>query len=593
MCPAPSVLDLASPRLAARYRGGTFHIEQVLAVGRILLAASSILLVWFHAAEPQPYPKLVLTLLFAYLANAICLSLVLHLRAGNSGLFSVLAHTADLLWPAVINLFVGHPGSPFFLYYIFALLAAAFRWGMRETALTTVGIVFTMAANAVILARTRLGGIIEPVDASRLVNETIYVVIFAFLIGYVAEWEKRRAAQALGISQIATKIRVECGLLATVETIFQDVLRLFGARELVVVVDEAEVGRTVLWQGETQPSGDVAFSWRLLDDNEREHYQITAQPELCAGAWCSGNVVSTITVDEAGRRLKDHEARLSAKFVSGYRFRTLLACAVSTGAPAPARIFLLDPSLGGRTVTQLRCFEDLSHTLTPLVYNVYLLRRLRSRATAVERARVARELHDGVVQSLHAIAFRLYALRIRSSGGASDRQQELLEMQQLVQKESSNVRKLMQQLDPLELDPRQLLDFLSDMVTSYQRDTGIDASFVCDAPEVKLLPATCRELAGILREALDNVRRHSCARHVLVRLLRQSEGWMLVIEDDGRGFGFSGRFPHAELEGFGRGPMFIQQRVRAIGGELTIISKPGQGARLEIRVPDLIRARSA
>lgn len=68
---------------------------------------------------------------------------------------------------------------------------------------------------------------------------------------------------------------------------------------------------------------------------------------------------------------------------------------------------------------------------------------------------------------------------------------------------------------------------------------------------------------------------------------------MLIIEDDGRGFEFSGRFSHAELEEHRRGPLVIKQRVRAISGELTLISKPGQGARLEIRVPDLARASSA
>jgi signal transduction histidine kinase len=78
-----------------------------------------------------------------------------------------------------------------------------------------------------------------------------------------------------------------------------------------------------------------------------------------------------------------------------------------------------------------------------------------------------------------------------------------------------------------------------------------------------------------------------------VRLARQRGAWILTIEDDGRGFEFSGRFSHAELEEFRRGPLVIRQRVRAIEGELTIISKPGQGACLEIKVPDFARASIA
>jgi signal transduction histidine kinase len=256
-------------------------------------------------------------------------------------------------------------------------------------------------------------------------------------------------------------------------------------------------------------------------------------------------------------------------------------------------LLLFEPRLGGRPETQLRFLQDLANLVAPSVYNVYLLRRLRSRAAAVERARVSRELHDGVVQSLHAIAFRLYALRTRPGSSAEEREQELVEVQQLVQNEAANVRDLIHQLEPIEFDPRHLVEFLSGMVTRYRQDTGIGAQFVCDSPEVSLPPATCREIAGIVREALANVRRHSSAQHALVRLSRQHGGWMLTIEDDGRGFEFSGRFTQAQLEESRRGPLVIQQRVRALDGELTIVSKAGHGARLEIKIPDFARASIA
>src|SRR2546430_7694031 len=89
------------------------------------------------------------------------------------------------------------------------------------------------------------------------------------------------------------------------------------------------------------------------------------------------------------------------------------------------------------------------------------------------------------------------------------------------QSEAANVRNLIQQLEPLDFDPRHLVDFLAGMVTRYRQDTGIGAQFVCDVADVNLPPAICREIAGILREALANVRRHSAAQNVLVRLARQ------------------------------------------------------------------------
>jgi len=82
-----------------------------------------------------------------------------------------------------------------------------------------------------------------------------------------------------------------------------------------------------------------------------------------------------------------------------------------------------------------------------------------------------------------------------------------------------------------------------------------------------------------------NVRKHSGARHVLVRFAAQDGTWRLVIDDDGHGFDFSGRLSQAELDAARKGPLVIKERVRSIGGELAIESHPGQGTRLEITLP--------
>ena len=82
-----------------------------------------------------------------------------------------------------------------------------------------------------------------------------------------------------------------------------------------------------------------------------------------------------------------------------------------------------------------------------------------------------------------------------------------------------------------------------------------------------------------------NVRKHSGARNVLVRLSRRTGNLLLTVEDDGRGFPFSGRMSEAELEATGKGPGVIRERVRLLAGELTIESNPGHGTRLEVRIP--------
>jgi len=122
-------------------------------------------------------------------------------------------------------------------------------------------------------------------------------------------------------------------------------------------------------------------------------------------------------------------------------------------------------------------------------------------------------------------------------------------------------------------------------VERFRRETGVSAQFVSELERIDLPQKVCRELARIVQESLVNVRKHSGARNVLVRLARRSDNLQLTVEDDGRGFQFSGKLSGAELETMGKGPAVIKERVRLLAGELTIESTPGQGARLEVRIP--------
>jgi signal transduction histidine kinase len=178
---------------------------------------------------------------------------------------------------------------------------------------------------------------------------------------------------------------------------------------------------------------------------------------------------------------------------------------------------------------------------------------------------------------------RVDVLRRNTSTGtlASERNR----IQQLLREEVLKLRELMQQMKSTEIDARRLPGFLRDTVQRFQRETGIASRFLVDDAEMSLPQPVCRELARIAQEALVNVRKHSGAKQVVVQLLESNGVWELIVEDDGAGFAFSGRVSQHELDAAGRAPSMIRERVRLIQGELTIESKPGRGARIEVRVP--------
>jgi len=247
------------------------------------------------------------------------------------------------------------------------------------------------------------------------------------------------------------------------------------------------------------------------------------------------------------------------------------------------RIFFLEPKLTSNAEEDLRFLQDLVRQIGPAVYNVYLVRRLRRRAGALERARLIRELHDGAVQSLIGVEMQMDVLR-RTYSVAAPLAVELERIQKLLREEVLKLRELMQEMKSADIDSRKLPGFLHDAVDRFQRETGIRTRFVMDDQELLLPQPVCRELARITQEALVNVRKHSGAAHVLVQLLESKGSWELIIEDDGAGFPFNGRLTHPELDTAPYAPAVIRERVRLIEGHLTIESRPGRGARVEVRV---------
>jgi signal transduction histidine kinase len=176
-------------------------------------------------------------------------------------------------------------------------------------------------------------------------------------------------------------------------------------------------------------------------------------------------------------------------------------------------------------------------------------------------------------------------LRRQATNHSEEVPQELGRIQGLLREEVLKLRELMQQMKSLDVDSRKLVPFLGDTVERFQRETGISARFLSELEQVDMPPQVCREVARIVQEGLVNVRKHSGARQVLVRLGHRDGELNLIIEDDGRGFPFEGHWSQGELEKLGKGPLIIKERVRLIEGELTIESTPGQGSRLEVRVP--------
>jgi len=576
-----------------RPREQQYRVEEVLAVARVFLAAASLLAVHLDSTEPTAYAMRTRTLLVAYLVYSVIVMLWLRassqLRARKTPL---VLHTVDILGPAIIVLFSDGPNSPFMMFLVFVLVAAGYRWGLRETLTTTAIAILVVVSEATVLSYglKRLGLVLQGAyDINRLVIRIAYLLALGFLIGLLAEQEKRLQAESRTIARLLAKVRPDQGIKRTLQAVLGDLLQISAANAVVLAVEEVRWRRLYIWEGQfgVEPA---ELKLRLFEaDSSREPMSCfplagemvyAARQRNRAGS----RLVSALAIDGDGEPVngstcvfpdhplwRDADAAIAGSFTFGQEWS--------------GRLFLINPKRNRARLAGLRYLQTLVRQLSPAVSGAYMLRRLRSKAGAIERMRVAQELHDGAIQSLIALEMRIHALRRCSPSSSDGLGTELEKIQEVLRQEVINLRELMLQIKPLNLDPRQFVEFLADLVARFRRETGIGVNFVTELEEVRLPAHVLRELGRIVQEALINARKHSEARHILVCLGYKEGLCRIVIDDDGRGFDFAGRFSLNELEAARKGPMVIKERVRNIGGELTIESVPGRGARLEISLP--------
>lgn len=236
-------------------------------------------------------------------------------------------------------------------------------------------------------------------------------------------------------------------------------------------------------------------------------------------------------------------------------------------------------------VAEQRLLCLVADTSTMAIENTLLLRELRSVAIADERHWLAREMHDGLGQLLASMLVQIDIVealtRDQQRARALD---ELGALRDTAERANAEIRAEIASLRLLaELD-RDFFERLDTFVGDFEDQTGIATNLVVDrAPGASLSPEVGLQLIRIIQESLANIRKHSGATLVIVRLAVGEEEVSLDIQDNGRGFDTLALANGATPPRFGL--MTMRERAESLGGELQVESAPDAGTRLRARIP--------
>ncbi len=386
------------------------------------------------------------------------------------------------------------------------------------------------------------------------------------LVGHLHRQLLAQHAELVALHEAGLAITADLDLSVVLQRVIDKARRLVGARYGLLLLQDDNGARTLFTSGypyteaceigETKDHG-------ILDQVLREG--------------------RTLCIDDLDRY--PGERRYPRGHVV---MRSLLGVPIRSGEAIVGGLYLADREDGRPFDEQDRFRLERFATQAALaITNARWHRRLTSLAVIEERERIAREMHDSLAQVLGYVITKASALRelLRQPERLTDAERHLRQLEQAARDAYADVREAILGLRTGLAPNRTLPETLRTYLERWQDQSGVNATLIVESSDDilrGLQPMAELQLLRIVQEALANVRKHARATQVTIRMMRQNGSLHVRIEDNGVGFDPTA-LERANYPRFGLATM--RERAEAVGGFLTIHSRPGQGTTIEAVIP--------
>ena len=545
------------------------HLERQITYARpiFMVLALGVLL----EEPPQARGPHAVAFVLGYLGAALALLLVEYVPRLSEWQLPLLVDLAALS----VFLLLTNSAAAFWFVYLFVALAAGIRWGLHRSILLAGGVTL-----AVLFRATLKGGFgwIEVFSWVALVAGTFTGGVGLSFMGYR---NRLHASEHDFLVRLTAMLQVEKGVAESLRRVLGELAQGFDCERGIFAFRDTEVERIFVWN--VVPGEDKRLTPENLPLSKGDVF-LFDYPEASV-CWNQGNGIRAAFGwnRNDGQHLPELP-RMPEQTRQELGLRSMLGVTVNFDGQPAGRLMLAN-SRRPHLPQDLQRLERVVRHLGPPLENLLLLRRLRVRAIEGERSRVSRDLHDGILQTLLSIEIQLDVLRRRLPQAPEQVAAEMATLQHTVRNETQELRRMVMDMRPQGVQSADLVDLMRGFAERFRNESAVALDLLTDTAVLDLPDRICRELFQIYREALHNVKKHAHATHVVVKLWQNEAKVVLVIDDNGEGFSFAGRYTGDELDRLRLGPISIKDRTRSVGGVLMVESTPGHGARLTVEVP--------
>ena len=409
--------------------------ERVITAGRLFLAVLLTVAVIVDSTNPLRYAGVVQVLALAYLAYALGIAILSWTRRVTTRGVAIVTHVIDLVIFSAFMYLTDGSETPFFPYFVFAIICGAIRWQGR-------GAMITGAAALVSFISATLGGLEWPLretfDYAEFIARCTQLTLVAGLLGYLGAYQYRLQREIAGLAAWPRRLPTD-GPEALKEVIAY-AATVLGAPRVILAWEEGE-----------EPSMRIAV--RSGDQFEIVHERPDAFGTLVAPTLERSSFACTDVRTPSRRVLQRVPGGfrfwsgepLDARFRERYQVKSVIGLRLSTESVG-GWLFALDRK---RASPEDLLLGDIVGRLVAGALELQtLIEQLRESAAGEERVRLARELHDGVLQSLTAASLQAQRARQAIATSPGEAERRLARVEETILAEQQALRLAIEDLKP-------------------------------------------------------------------------------------------------------------------------------------------------
>lgn len=514
---------------------------------RLVLALSALAIIAIDPSEPNRLVGLTYGALIAY---SLYSGLIYFLSLRQSPMLPLRnLHWIDLAWYLAFIALSSGTSSIFFFFLFFAILVASFWWGYRSG--LRVAIISTLLFTIIGYVTARL----EPdFRLNQFLLRALVLLALGYLIAYWGGHEVQLKRRLQFLKDINKFSNPRFGIERTIGWAMARLRDFYEAESCLLVLRKRNCEGYSLRRLDRGAADDLASVVELNEDGTR---LLLAPDERQAVIYREGGR-SLICDVVTGETIAAHESiKALAHAIDAASF---LSVPLHYRSEAIGRLYLIREQ-AKFSQSDIEFVIQVIGQVVPVLENIHLVDDLASHAAEQERQKIARDIHDGIIQPYIGLNLGLAAISQKLERGDTRVAEDVKNVSELVLKQIADLRDYIGGLNVELHDGTALLPGLRRFASRFSQATGIEVKI--EAPEgLRLNNRLATELFHMITEGLSNIRRHTHAHCAEAELFCRNGHLVLQIKNENPDGPANTSFY----------PRSLAQRAEALGGKLTICS---------------------